>query len=61
AFSKICTHAGCPVSDVTDTIDCLCHGSRFSITDGSVVNGPASQPLPESPTTVRDGKVYVQA
>ena len=45
AFSSICTHAGCPVADVTDTINCNCHGSKFSITDGSVVQGPATQPL----------------
>ncbi len=59
AFSKICTHQGCTVSEVTDTIDCMCHGSKFSITDGSVVNGPATKPLPESTTTTSGGKVYV--
>ncbi len=59
AFSKICTHQGCPVTQITSTIDCQCHGSQFSITDGSVVNGPATQPLPESKTTVTGGKVYV--
>ena len=61
AFSKICTHQNCAVAEVTDTIDCKCHGSKFSITDGSVVNGPASQPLAESTTTVTGGKVYVGA
>ncbi len=45
AFTSICTHAGCPVFDVTDTINCNCHGSKFSITDGSVVNPPATNPL----------------
>lgn len=45
-FSGICTHLGCPLSDVTATINCNCHGSAFSITDGSVVNGPATRPLP---------------
>jgi Rieske Fe-S protein len=44
-FTNICTHMGCPVHDVTSTINCICHGSRYSITDGSVVNGPATQPL----------------
>jgi Rieske Fe-S protein len=61
AFSKICTHQSCVVAEVTQTIDCKCHGSRFSITDGSVVNGPASQALAEAQTTVTGGKVYVQA
>jgi len=46
AFSAICTHAGCFVSSVSNgTINCPCHGSRFSITDGSVVQGPATRPL----------------
>ena len=45
AFSSICTHQNCPVADVTDTINCTCHGSKFSIADGSVVNPPATNPL----------------
>jgi Rieske Fe-S protein len=59
AFSSICTHAGCPVANVTDTINCACHGSKFSITDGSVVNGPATQPLPARTVTVADNSVSV--
>lgn len=47
AFTAVCTHQGCLVSTVANgTIDCPCHGSRFSIRDGAVVNGPATQPLP---------------
>ena len=46
AFSAICTHQGCVVDTVTNTINCPCHGSKYSITDGSVVNPPAPQPLP---------------
>ncbi|MFI7068358.1 transglycosylase domain-containing protein [Kribbella sp. NPDC050124] len=34
------------------TINCNCHGSRFNISDGSVVNGPATQPLPAKPIAV---------
>ena len=50
-FSAVCTHQGCLVSKVANgTIDCTCHGSKFSATDGSVVNGPATSPL--SPVTV---------
>jgi Rieske Fe-S protein len=45
-FSAVCTHQGCIVSSVSDgEIHCACHGSAFSIADGSVVNGPATQPL----------------
>lgn len=44
-FATTCTHAGCAVTEVRDgTINCPCHGSRFRL-DGSVANGPASQPL----------------
>lgn len=47
AFSSVCTHQGCQVADVTETINCDCHGSRFSIEDGSVVGGPAPSALSE--------------
>lgn len=58
AFSSICTHAGCPVSAVQDgTINCTCHGSKFSVEDGSVVNGPATKPLPEVAVTVQGGEI----
>ncbi|HSA49886.1 MAG TPA: Rieske (2Fe-2S) protein [Yinghuangia sp.] len=48
AFSATCTHQGCLVSEVADgNIDCKCHGSMFSVTDGSVTKGPATRALPE--------------
>lgn len=47
-FDPICTHQGCPVSNVDGgTINCTCHNSRFSISDGSVKQGPATRPLPQ--------------
>ncbi len=46
-FTSVCTHQGCTVGEVTDTINCPCHGSMFSIEDGSVVGGPAPSPLEE--------------
>jgi Rieske Fe-S protein len=53
AFSAICTHRGCTVHKVANgTIDCPCHGSRFAIADGSVVEGPASRPLARRQITV---------
>ncbi len=61
AFSSICTHAGCPVTEVTTSINCLCHGSKFSLTDGSVVAGPAPDPLPAKAATVSGDVVEVAA
>ncbi|WP_320779082.1 Rieske (2Fe-2S) protein [Streptomyces sp. CRN 30] len=53
AFSAVCPHQGCTVAAVSDgTIDCACHGSRFSITDGSVTTGPATEGLAEERITV---------
>lgn len=53
AFSSKCTHQGCAVTGITDgVITCPCHKSEFSVTDGSVKKGPATQPLPEEKITV---------
>ncbi|GGQ92417.1 Rieske (2Fe-2S) protein [Streptomyces asoensis] len=48
AFSAVCTHQGCAVKSIADgVINCPCHNSNFSITDGSVKSGPAQKSLPE--------------
>ncbi|MCX5396162.1 Rieske (2Fe-2S) protein [Streptomyces sp. NBC_00102] len=58
AFSAVCTHAGCLVTTVADgTIDCPCHGSRYSITDAAVEAGPATRPLPAEKITVSGGSI----
>lgn len=47
-FGTTCPHQGCAVSAVTDgLITCPCHGSKFSIEDGSVQDGPAPTGLTE--------------
>ena len=62
AFSKICTHQQCAVTSVDGgTINCPCHGSKYSIEDGSVVNPPAPKPLEEAEVTVSGGQVVVSA
>jgi nitrite reductase/ring-hydroxylating ferredoxin subunit len=44
-FSATCTHQGCILASVgSGTINCGCHGSQFSITDGSNVAGPSGSP-----------------
>jgi Rieske Fe-S protein len=46
AFTAVCTHMGCTVGSVSGgTINCPCHGSKYSIKDGSVVHGPAPHAL----------------
>ncbi|MFI5634963.1 Rieske (2Fe-2S) protein [Streptomyces sp. NPDC051664] len=57
-FSAVCTHKGCIVVAVSDgTINCPCHGSRYSITDAAVVAGPAPQPLAVERITVTGGTI----
>lgn len=58
AFSAVCTHASCLVSTVSDgTINCPCHGSRYSLTDAAVEAGPATRPLPAERITVSGGAI----
>jgi Rieske Fe-S protein len=58
AFSAVCTHLQCLVDRVAGgTIDCPCHGSEFSVKNGSVVSGPAPSPLPAQKIKVAGGKI----
>jgi Rieske Fe-S protein len=58
AFSAVCTHMQCLVDKVASgTIDCPCHGSEFSVKNGSVVSGPAPSPLPAQAIKVTGGKI----
>jgi Rieske Fe-S protein len=61
AFSAICTHMGCVVSQVANgTIDCPCHGSQYSITTGAVVAGPAPMPLAAENIKVSGGSIFLE-
>ena len=61
AFSAVCTHQGCLVESSSEgAIPCACHGSRFSLDDGSPQSGPASAPLAAVQIAV-DGDAITQA
>jgi ubiquinol-cytochrome c reductase iron-sulfur subunit len=63
AYSKICTHAGCPASlyeQQTNRLLCPCHQSQFLITDNAKpIFGPATRRLPMLPITVDDEGYFV--
>jgi 3-phenylpropionate/trans-cinnamate dioxygenase ferredoxin component len=65
AFDDLCTCAGesCPLSGgllTGTTIMCQCHGSRFDITTGAVINGPATEALHVYEVLEVDGDVQVR-
>jgi Rieske Fe-S protein len=56
-FSTVCPHKGCDVSKIENgTIDCPCHGSKFSL-DGAVVQGPAKEPLEAKAVSVQGDSI----
>ena len=60
-LSAVCPHQNCLVNKVDGTtISCPCHGSQFSITDGAVIQGPATTGLTPVNVTV-DGDQVVLA
>jgi len=63
AYSKICTHVGCPVAlyeQQTHHLLCPCHQSQFDITkEAAVIFGPAKRPLPQLPIAVDDAGYLV--
>jgi ubiquinol-cytochrome c reductase iron-sulfur subunit len=65
AYSKICTHVGCPVGlyeQQTHHLLCPCHQSTFDVTqDAKVIFGPAKRPLPQLQITVDDEGYLVSA
>jgi Rieske Fe-S protein len=61
AFSAVCTHMGCIVGKVSmGRIDCPCHGSEYSITDGAVLAGPAPRPLPAKTIKVTGDNIFLE-
>jgi nitrite reductase/ring-hydroxylating ferredoxin subunit/uncharacterized membrane protein len=63
ALHDRCSHRGCSLSEGRvegDAIVCGCHGSRFALDDGSVLQGPATAPQPAFEVRAREGRVEVR-
>jgi len=65
AFDDLCTcaDARCPLSGgllTGTTLMCQCHGSRFDITTGAVINGPATEPLNVYELRESDGEIRIR-
>ena len=66
AFDDLCTCADkpCPLSGgllTGTTLMCQCHGSRFDISNGAVINGPATKPLTSYEVREVDGDIQIRA
>ena len=65
AFSDICTHRACNLAMGGEiegtTITCECHGSIFDMSDGSVVQGPATDPLATFGVSEDGGDLRIEA
>lgn len=63
AIGNLCTHWGCPLSEgrrEDTSVVCHCHGSRFNLTDGSVIDGPASAPEISFDVRERNGQIEIK-
>jgi ubiquinol-cytochrome c reductase iron-sulfur subunit len=64
AFSKICTHAGCPVGlyqSATRELFCPCHQSAFAVLQAAApTRGPATRSLPQLPLAIEDGFIVAR-
>jgi 3-phenylpropionate/trans-cinnamate dioxygenase ferredoxin component len=67
AFDDLCPcaiHGACPLSGgmlTGTTLICQCHGSRFDITTGVVISGPATEPLHVYAVQEVDGNIQLRA
>ena len=62
AIDDTCTHMGCSLGDGKldgSVVRCACHGSRFDVATGGLVNGPAQKPVRSYPVQVVGDEVQV--
>jgi nitrite reductase/ring-hydroxylating ferredoxin subunit len=64
AMSNSCAHEGCALSEMGelegDSIRCRCHGSRYRLFDGGVLEGPSAHPQPVYDVRIRGGQIEVR-
>jgi len=63
AFDDTCTHKACSLAEgdlEETTVICPCHGARFDVTSGAVLQGPAREPLAIYETRVEGGSLEVE-
>lgn len=63
AFGDTCTHAGCSLAEGElegTVVTCPCHGSRFDVTTGEVLRGPAQKPVQSYATRVESQALQVE-
>jgi nitrite reductase/ring-hydroxylating ferredoxin subunit len=63
AIHDRCSHRGCLLSTgeiEPGAVVCVCHGSRFSLEDGSILRGPATTPQPAFETREREGRLEIR-
>ena len=64
AFSDICTHRGCTLSQGGELdgveLTCECHGSVFDVSSGAVLDGPATESIETYPAREMDGDIQIE-
>lgn|SRR5512145_2826055 len=63
AFDDTCTHLGCSLAEgrlEATVVTCPCHGSRFDVTSGAVLRGPALEPVRSYAARVEDQALRVE-
>ena len=63
ALHDRCSHRGCSLADGEldgEVIECVCHGSRFSLRDGSIERGPATVPQPAYEVRESGGRIEIR-
>jgi nitrite reductase/ring-hydroxylating ferredoxin subunit len=64
AFEDLCKHEGCPLSAgllTGTTVMCQCHGTKYDVTSGAVLRGPATEGLEAYEVREQNGEIQIRA